>query len=194
MHSTLQCTEYPQNYTLVVQDDLTALSKSPESIIGDTVSIVVNNLMVNTQYSYYLIANNFLGSHESTRTNISEHASLVILILISLMTITATADLQNVMICKVQNTHYFIQCIYLNGTDVGGCNYTLVAVEGRAENVTGYIERTKDREDIQVMTSNELLYSELVVSSTESLTIRRLLNPSDIEECLTSISMLSKRT
>ena len=165
------------------------LTQSPESI-GDTVS-VINNLMVNTRYSYYLIATNSSGSHESTRTNISEQMSKLCLILISII---ATSNLQNVVICRVHNSHYFIQCIYLSGTDVGGCNYTLVAVEGRAENRIGYIERTTDREDIEdveVMTNSELLYSEILVSSTESLTIRRSLNPSDRPECPTNISMLS---
>ena len=61
---------------------------------------------------------------------------------------------------------YFIQCIYLDGTDVGGCNYTLVAVEGGAENRTGYAERTDDGEIIQV--DNIQLYSELVAHGSNS--------------------------
>ena len=51
-----------------MEDELT---HNPEST-GDAVSIVVNNLMENTRYSYYLIATNSLGSDSSTRTSISE--------------------------------------------------------------------------------------------------------------------------
>ena len=54
-----------------MEDGSEVLTQTSEST-GDSVSIVVNNLMENTRYSYYLIATNSFGSDDSTRTNISE--------------------------------------------------------------------------------------------------------------------------
>ena len=62
---------YPNTYTLVVEDGPNVQTQRSEST-GDAVSIVVNNLMENTRYSYYLTATNSLGSDNSTQTNISE--------------------------------------------------------------------------------------------------------------------------
>ena len=50
----------------------------------------------------------------------------------------ATGSVQGVSICQITATNYSIQCIYLSGSDVNGCVYTLV---GRTGNRTGYIER-----------------------------------------------------
>ena len=54
-----------------MEDGSEVLNQSSEST-GGAVSIVVNNLMENTRYSYYLIATNSFGSDTSTQTNISE--------------------------------------------------------------------------------------------------------------------------
>ena len=69
----------------------------------------------------------------------------------------ATAVVQNITICQLNSTHYFIQSIYLTGADIG-CNYTLVAAEG-GTNRTGYISRS-DGGMIQV--DNVQMYRELV--------------------------------
>ena len=124
---------------------------------GDTVSIVVKNLLENTRYSYYLIATNPFGSHESTQINICKQLLLPIKIYI-IFNFLATAVVQNVTICQLNSTHYFIQCIYLTGADIG-CNYTLVAAEGGTKNRTGYISRS-DGGIIQV--DNIQMYRELV--------------------------------
>ena len=70
-----------------------------------------------------------------------------------------TAVVQNATICQLNSIQYFIQCTYLDGTDVGGCIYTLVAAEGGTKNRTGYISRS-DGGIIQV--DNIQMYRELV--------------------------------
>ena len=54
-----------------MEDGSVMLTQSRESA-GDAVSIVVNHLMENTRYSYYLMATNSFGSDNSARTYISE--------------------------------------------------------------------------------------------------------------------------
>ena len=95
----------------------------------------------------------------------------------------ATAVVQNATICQLDSIQYFIQCTYLDGTDVGGCIYTLVAAEGGTKNRTGYISRS-DGGIIQV--DNIQMYRELVAhglsdESGDNLVVKKPLN--DIERC-----------
>ena len=193
----LQCVAYPNNYTLMVsRDGFVEVAINSTESTGDIVCITVKNLLENTRYSYYLIATNPFGSHESTQLNISKQvlASAPIKIL-SFQNFLATAAVRNVTICQVDNTQYFIQCIFLNGTDVRGCNYTLVAAEGGTENRTGYI-LMDDEEIIEV--DDVQLYSELVAyglsnESGDILAVKKPFND-DIEKCYvdTTDGMIAK--
>ena len=80
----MQCAAYPNNYTLVVSRDgfMEVAMNSTEST-GDTISIVVKNLLENTRYSYYLIATNPFGSDASAQINICKQYLMPMKILLS---------------------------------------------------------------------------------------------------------------
>ena len=84
----------------------------------------------------------------------------------------ATTKVQSVSICQVNNTHYSIQCNYLNGSDVSGCVYVLVSGEEGVENVTGFIER--DSNGVTIEVANIGCHSEVLAydDSTGSLPVR----------------------
>ena len=65
--------------------------------------------------------------------------------------------MQGVSICQVDTTHYSIQCSYLSGSDVNGCVYVLMSVEEGVENVTGFIERDRNRVVANIGSFSEVL-------------------------------------
>jgi hypothetical protein len=54
-----------------------------------------------------------------------------------------TTDVQDVTICQVKSTTYIISCVFLNGSDASGCNYTLMSEEGSIS--AGSTERSNSR-------------------------------------------------
>lgn len=59
----------------------------------------------------------------------------------SIQFVSATSEVQAVVLTRLQGDIYSIQCIYLAGSDASGCFYVLVTgVEG-VQNITGSIDR-----------------------------------------------------
>jgi len=104
-------------------------------------------------------------------------------------TLIATGSVQDVSICQVTATNYSIQCIYLNGSGVDGCGFTLV---GRMGNRTGYIERSNS-EGIIIDLTDISLYSEILASTngTDAITISKDIG--SVEMCPPSITTTSGR-
>ena len=105
------------------------------------------------------------------------------------LSITATGSVQDVSICQATATNYSIQCIYLNGSGVDGCGFTLV---GRMGNRTGYIERSNS-EGIIIDLTDISLYSEILASTngTDAITISKDIG--SVEMCPPLITTTSGR-
>ena len=83
-----------------------------------------------------------------------------------------TTDVQGVNFTRIDENIYFIQCSYLNGSDVCGCVYVLVSVEEGVENVTGFIKR--DSNGVTLEVANIGCYSEVLAydNSTGSIPVK----------------------
>ena len=75
--------------------------------------------------------------HPNLISQVNMYFSLIIL----LPFLVATANVQDVGICHISNESYFIQCTYLEGSNVRGCIYILSSNLLGVENVTGMIGR-----------------------------------------------------
>ena len=159
---------------MVVEDSEENMTVETALATGSVIRIVVNDLMEDTHYMYYVVATNQFGSgNQSTSTRIGmacDYFNNVIIVLL-LYLHSATSDVQSVSICQVDNTQYSIQCGYLNGSDVSGCVYVLVSGEEGVENVTGFIER--DSNGVTLDVANIGSYSEVLAydNSIESLPV-----------------------
>jgi hypothetical protein len=100
-----------------------------------------------------------------------------------------TTDVQDVTICQVKSTTYIISCVFLNGSDASGCNYTLMSEEG---NITGSIERSNSEGETIVVADtaagSKLLLqayaSDLVLNdTTQSLVVTRNITGLRVEPC-----------
>ena len=74
-----------------------------------------------------------------------------------------TSDVQDIEVCLYDST-FIISCIYISGSTISGCNYTLVHREGVA-NISGQIQRTNSRgEHVKVNETTD--YMEIVAYDT----------------------------
>ena len=67
---TVFCPYPPDNYTLVVEDPEGNITDTIVEAIGSVIGIVVNDLMEDTQYLYYVMATNQFGSSTSSSVGI----------------------------------------------------------------------------------------------------------------------------
>lgn len=69
----MQCPDYPvMTYTLVLEDSQGNRSESSLSRNGSTHNVVVTDeLMENSQYTYFIMATNVIGSSQSAPVKIS---------------------------------------------------------------------------------------------------------------------------
>jgi hypothetical protein len=102
-----------------------------------------------------------------------------------------TTDVQDTTICQVNITTYIISCVFLNGSDASGCNYTLMSEEG---SITGSIERSNSEGETIVVActaaGSELLLqvyaSDLTLDdTTSSLVITQNIARLSLKPCST---------
>ena len=125
----------------------------------------------NSQYLFHVIASNDVGAIQSAPVQISKYNT-------SLMNgnnccCLVTTNVQDIDISKKEDT-YFIQCIYLSGSDVSGCVYILMSGKEGVKNVTGFIER--DSNGLEV--ANIGCYSEVLAHEniTDVLPVSKIIN------------------
>ena len=96
MQNVASCPSNPlsNNYTLVVKD---SVNVQTSLATGSVIRIVVNDLMEDTRYLYYVVATNQFGSSNQSAS-----------VEISMYYILATFDVQGVSIFRVDTTHYSI--------------------------------------------------------------------------------------
>ena len=160
-----------------------------QAAAGGVVSIAIGGLVENTRYRYHVVATNELGSTESSNVEISECSYISKTCMhkfnssLHPPSIIATGSVQDVSICQVTATNYSIQCIYLNGSEVDGCGYTLV---GRTGNRTGYIERSNSEGVIVDLTDiTEIL---AFANVTDAITVSKDIDIGSVEMCPPSIT------
>ncbi len=75
--------------------------------------------------------------------------------------------MEEIRLCLVENTTYFIQCVYISGSNACGCVFILVSgVEGLA-NITGIINRTSS-EGVRIEVPNIGSFREVLAFDLES--------------------------
>ena len=71
IQDTVLCLDYPpHNYTLIVEDPEGNTTIQTSLATGSVIRIVVNDLMEDTQYVYYVIVTNQFGSTRSSSVGI----------------------------------------------------------------------------------------------------------------------------
>ena len=113
----------------------------------------------NSLYSYHVLVIHDIGTVQSTPVQIGTYVAIKMAIE-CIPIIVVTTDVQGVNFTRVDENIYFIQCSYLNGSDVCGCVYVLVSGEEGVENVTGFIER--DSNGVTLEVANIGCYSEVL--------------------------------
>ena len=73
-----------------------------------------------------------------------------------------TTDVQTISVCQLNETSFFVMCIFLTGSLARGCVYTLVSTS--EERVTGRMERGKSTEGRADLSA----YEEVILMDWES--------------------------
>ena len=177
IQDTVFCLDYPpHNYTLMVEDpegNVTDPIVQTSLATGSVIRIVVNDLMEDTRYLYYVVATNQFGSRSLSSVGICKS------IIISLYCIhVLSPSLQPLLMCRaslcqVDTTHYSIQCSYLSGSDVSGCVYVLVSREEGVQSEAGFIKR--DSYGVTLEVADIGIYSEILAYD---ITSRNVPSPS----------------
>ena len=74
------CLDYPpHNYTLMVEDPEGNMTIQTSLATGSVIRIVVNDLMEDTRYLYYVVATNQFGSSRSSSVGICKSIIIIII-------------------------------------------------------------------------------------------------------------------
>ena len=158
------CPEFPiLSYTVVVED----MYRNRTVYISSATMDVSIALLEDMHYSFFVVVTNQFGnSSGSTPVTISEAFVLCIIRLMILLLILVTTDVQNVRICRVEDSNsYLIQCGYVTGSDARGCVYVTRGGDVMG-NVTGTIARSNSAGVTVELTGS--IYTDLLAYDWES--------------------------